>query len=111
MSSQLEVAAQEAEWASIKFKQVEYMAERIGGTYKGTITGFIEHGMFVREEETHAEGMVRFRDIKDDHYVYDKKNARAKGERTGKIFMLGDTLRIKVMKVDVEKRLIDYTLV
>ena len=109
-SSQLEVAAQDAERASIKLKQTEYLAGFIGGTREGVITGLTERGFFVRENETLAEGLVHLRDLKDDYYVLDDTSFRIVGSKKKKTYTLGDKVRIKIKAVDTEKRLIDYTL-
>src|SRR3989344_3018449 len=109
--SHMERIAQEAEWASIKYKQTEYMAERIGRVYDGMITGINERGIFVRENNTFAEGMIRFRDMKDDYYIYDEKTLTARGQKKKKSYRLGDKVRIKVLRTNLEKRFIDYEIV
>ena len=109
-SSQLEVVAQDAERMSVKLKQAEYMSRYIGGIREGTITGMTERGFFVRENETLAEGLVHLRDLKDDYYVLDNTSFRITGPRRKKTYTLGDTVRIKIKSVDLERRLIDYTL-
>jgi len=109
-SSQLEVVAQDAERMSVKLKQAEYMSRYIGGIREGTITGMTERGFFVRENETLAEGLVHLRDLKDDYYVLDNTSFRITGTRRKKTYTLGDTVRIKIKSVDLERRLIDYTL-
>jgi len=108
--TEMEIAADTAQRASIKYKQAEYMKEHVGKTYDGTITGVIEKGFFVRENDTFAEGMVRLRDIKDDYYVLEKTKFRLRGQKLGGTFSLGDRVRVRLKKVDVEKRLIDYEL-
>ena len=110
-SSQLEVSAQDAERASIKLKQVEYMSRFVGDIREGVITGMTERGFFVRENETLAEGLVHLRDLKDDYYVLDDTSFRIVGSKKKKTYTLGDKIRIKIKAVDMEKRLIDYTLV
>lgn len=110
-SSELEKKASEAERASIKYKQVEYMTERIGETFDGTITGVTEWGIYIEEKETKCEGMVKIRDIGDDFYQLDEKNYTLKGEKTGKKFTLGDSVKFKVVSADIERRVLDYALV
>ncbi len=110
LSSQLEVAAADAERSSIKYKQAEYLANYIGGIREGIITGLTERGIFVRENETFAEGMIHLRDLKDDYYLLDDTSFRITGRKRKKTYTIGANLRIKIMKVDVERRLIDYTL-
>ncbi|MEK7105910.1 MAG: S1 RNA-binding domain-containing protein, partial [Patescibacteria group bacterium] len=103
--------AAEAERASIKYKQVEYMSTRIGSKYAGIITGVTEWGLYVEEEKTKCEGMVRMRDLKDDYYTFDKKYMSIKGSKTHKKYTLGDKVQFEVKGVDRNKKTIDYTLV
>jgi len=110
-SSEREKDAQHAEWDSIKYKQVEYMSTRIGETYKGTITGFIKFGMFVREKETHAEGMIRFSTMSDGFYEFDEKKMVVRNKSTNKVFHIGDEIPIKVIDTDLDRRIIDYQLI
>lgn len=110
-SSELEKKASDAERASIKYKQVEYMTEHIGEEYDGTITGVTEWGIYIEEKETKCEGMIKIRDIGDDYYTLDEKNYTLKGEKTGRKFTLGDRVRFKVVSADMERRVLDYALV
>ncbi len=110
-ASEREVEATEAERESIKYKQIEYMKERIGQTFAGVISGVAEWGVYVEESETKAEGLVRLRDLKDDFYMLDKKNYRVVGEKKKKIFALGDSVKIKLVAADLETRTIDWALV
>jgi ribonuclease R len=110
-SSELEKKASDAERASIKYKQVEYMLEHVGETFAGTITGVTEWGMYVEEKDTKCEGMIKIRDLGDDFYTLDEKNYTIKGEKTGKKFTLGDSLKFKVVSADMERRVLDYALV
>jgi ribonuclease R len=110
-SSELEKKATDAERASIKYKQVEYMMEHIGEIFEGTITGVIEWGIYIEEKETKCEGMVKIRDLGNDYFSLDEKNYTIKGEKTGKKFTLGDTVKFKVVGADLEKRVLDYILV
>ena len=109
-SSQMEKKAAEAERASIKYKQAEYLQDQIGIEYKGLVSGVTEWGMYVEIEENKCEGMVRLRDITDDFYTLDEKNFAIIGQRKKKVYQLGDEVQIKVKKVDLEKRQIDFTL-
>ncbi len=106
-----EVGAVEAERASIAYKQVEYMAERIGKTYEGIISGVTKWGIFVEELSTKASGMIRMRDLKGDFYEFDKKAYSIIGKKTGKKYSIGDKVKIKVAAVDLKRKTIDYTLV
>lgn len=110
-ASAMEQTASDAERASIKFKQVEYMMERIGKTYTGIVSGVVKWGLYVEEEESRAEGLLHIKNIGDDFYTLDEKNYRLIGERTKKMFSLGDKIKIRVKGVDFEKRMIDYELV
>ncbi|WP_185213584.1 ribonuclease R [Sphingobacterium mizutaii] len=109
-SSQMEKKAAEAERASIKYKQAEFLQDQIGIEYTGIVSGVTEWGMYVEIEENKCEGMVRLRDITDDFYTLDEKNFAIIGQRKKKVYQLGDEVQIKVKKVDLEKRQIDFTL-
>ncbi len=110
-SSELEKKASDAERASIKYKQVEYMTGHVDETFDGTITGVSEWGVYVEENETKCEGMIKIRDLGDDFFSLDEKNYTIKGEKTGKKFTLGDTVKFKVVSADMERRVLDYSLV
>lgn len=110
-SSEMEKLAADAERASIKFKQAEYMSERVGKTFKGTISGVAEWGLFVEEEDTKCEGLIRIADLGDDFYIFEKENYRIIGKSKKKIYSLGDKLTFKVKSVDLERKSIDYELV
>lgn len=110
-SSELEKKASDAERASIKYKQVEYMSEHVGEEFHGTITGVTDWGIYIEEKETKCEGMVKIRDIGDDFYTLDEKNYSLKGEKTGRKFTLGDSVKFQVVSADMEKRVLDYKLV
>lgn len=107
-SSEREKRAADAERASIKYKQVEFMASMDPKlTYDGLISGVTEWGIFVEIVETKCEGMVRMADMDDDYYEYDEKNYCIVGRRRRKIYTLGDQVRVKIKKTDVDKRMID----
>lgn len=110
-ASQMEKKAADAERASVKYKQAEFLEENIGKEYDGIISGVTEWGMYVEIVENKCEGMVRLRDITDDFYVLDEKNYCIIGQRKKKVYQLGDDVRILVRKVDLAKRQIDFTLV
>lgn len=109
-SSERERRASEAERASIKYKQVEYMSERVGRIYRGVITGVTEWGMFVEMMDNKCEGMIRLRDMKDDFYYFDDKNFCVIGRRRKKKYRLGDEVDVLVHKVDMQRRQIDLQL-
>lgn len=107
-SSEREKRAADAERASIKYKQVEYMSMMEKGiTYDGLISGVTEWGIFVEIIETKCEGMIRMADMDDDYYEFDEKHYCIVGRRRRKVYTLGDQVRVKVKKTDVDKRLID----
>ena len=110
-SSAMEKRAADAERASIKYKQVEYLEENVGNTYAGIISGVTEWGMYVELTDNKCEGMIRLRDIADDFYVLDEKNYCIIGQRKKKKYQLGDEVQVKVKKVDLSKRQIDFTLI
>ncbi|HMP98648.1 MAG TPA: RNB domain-containing ribonuclease, partial [Cyclobacteriaceae bacterium] len=106
-SSEREKRAADAERASIKYKQVEFMTYAEQKVYDGIISGVTDFGIFVEIIETKCEGMVRLVDLKDDHYIFDEKNYRVIGRRRKKTFTLGDKVQVKVKKTDIDRRLID----
>lgn len=110
-SSAMEKRAADAERASVKYKQAEYLENNIGTEYKGIISGVTEWGMYVEIEENKCEGMIRLRDISDDFYVLDEKNYCIIGQRKKRKYQLGDEVMIRVKKVDLSKRQIDFTLI
>jgi ribonuclease R len=110
-SSEMEKKAADAERASVKYKQAEYLQDNIGAMYNGVISGVTEWGMYVQIIENNCEGMIRLRDISDDFYTLDEKNYAIIGQRKKKVDQLGDEVRIKVKNVDLVKRQIDFTLV
>ncbi|WP_316813817.1 ribonuclease R [Pedobacter heparinus] len=110
-SSAMEKRAADAERASIKYKQAEYLEENVGNTFAGIISGVTEWGMYVELTENKCEGMIRLRDITDDFYVLDEKNYCIVGQRKQKKYQLGDEVQVKVKKVDLAKRQIDFTLI
>lgn len=110
-SSLMEKKAADAERASVKYKQAEFLEGNIGEEFKGIISGLTEWGMYVEIIENKCEGMVRLRDLNDDFYVLDEKNYCIIGQRRKKKFQLGDEVTIMVKKVDLSKRQIDFTLV
>lgn len=110
-SSQMEKRAADAERASVKYKQAEYLQDNVGKEFEGIISGVTEWGMYVELVENKCEGMIRLRDINDDFYVLDEKNYCIIGQRKKRKYQLGDKVTIKVKKVDLSKRQIDFSLV
>jgi ribonuclease R len=110
-SSRMERLAAEAERASIKYKQVEYMSDKTGKEFEGIISGVTEWGIYVEIIENLCEGMVNIRELGDDYYEYDEDNYCIKGRSTGKVYTLGDKVTIEVVKADLQKKQLDYRLV
>lgn len=109
-NSEKEIRASEAERASIKYKQVEYMKEHIGETFNGTITGVTQWGMYVEDKETKCEGMISLRTMTDDFYKWNEKTYSITGEKTKKKYTLGDSVKFKIVAADMEKKTLDYVL-
>lgn len=107
-SSDREQLAANAERASIKYKQVEFMAEHVGLVYDGVISGITEWGVYVELVENKCEGMIPIRDLGDDYYVFDEKNYCLVGKRHGRRFQLGDEITIRVAKADLDKKQLDF---
>lgn len=109
-SSEMERVAADAERASIKYKQVEYMSQYIGEEFEGVISGVTDFGFFVELDNNHCEGLVSLRDLRDDYYHYVEEDFAIKGERGGRKFRLGDKVRIQVARTDLQKRFLDFIL-
>ncbi|HPT12407.1 MAG TPA: ribonuclease R, partial [Bacteroidales bacterium] len=109
-SSRRERLATDAERASIKYKQVEFMSDKIGRTFEGIISGVTEWGIYVELVENQCEGMVPLRDLQEDFFEYDEVNYCIRGRRTGKVYMLGDKVTVEVVKADLQKKQLDYRL-
>lgn len=109
-SSAMEQTAASAERASVKYKQVEFMGDRIGNVYEGVISGVTEWGIYVEINENKCEGMVPMRDLGDDYYEFDEKNYCLIGRRHHRKFSLGDPIKIKVARANLEKKQLDFTL-
>ncbi|HEY0652359.1 MAG TPA: ribonuclease R [Chryseosolibacter sp.] len=110
-SSEREKRAADAERASIKYKQVEYMTYAEKKVYEGLISGVTEWGIYVEIIETKCEGMIRMSDLTDDFYEFDEKKYRVIGRKTKKVYTLGDKITVKVKRTDIDKRLIDLVLI
>ena len=106
-----EIVADEAERDSIRLKQLEYLAERVGGVYDGIVSGVVRSGIFVELMGSMVEGFVSFSTIKDDYFVNEEGKHRAIGRRTGRTYKLGDRIRVIVVKVDLENKRSDFILV
>lgn len=110
-SSEMEQIAANAERASVKYKQVEFMGERLGMEFDGVISGVTEWGLYVELNENKCEGMIPMRDLGDDYYDFDEKNYCLIGRRHHKKFSLGDPVTIKVARANLEKKQLDFALV
>ena len=107
-SSDMERTASEAERASIKYKQVEFMSDKVGQNFDGVISGVTEWGIYVEITENKCEGMIKSRDLTGDNYIYDKENYRYIGRNTNKIYALGDNVKILVRSADLVKKQLDF---
>lgn len=110
-SSEREIVAAEAERSSIKYKLVEFMQDKVGFEFEGHISGLTEWGMYVEIEPTKIEGMVALRDIRSDYFEFDQDHYRIVGKRSRTVYNLGDPVRIKVQKANLDQKLLDYELV
>ncbi len=109
-SSDMEQLAANAERASIKYKQVEFMAQHVGKVFDGVISGVTEWGIYVELVENKCEGMIPIRDLDDDYYTFDEKNYCLVGRRYHKKFQLGDELTVRVAKANLDKKQLDFVL-
>ena len=110
-SSEMELVAANAERASIKYKQAEFLSERLGQEYDGVISGVTEWGLYVEINENKCEGLVPIRDLDDDYYEFDEKNYCVTGRSSHKINRLGDPIRRQNARVDLEKQQVDFALI
>lgn len=109
-SSEMEQIAQQAERDSIKYKMVEFMADKIGNEYDAHISGITSYGIYCEIDENHCEGMVAMRDLDDDYYEFDERNYCLVGRRRRHKYQLGDAVRIKVAKANVDKKQLDFVI-
>ena len=110
-SSEMEQLAATAERSSIKYKQVEYMADRLGEVFSGVISGVTEWGLYVELDDNKCEGLVPMRDLADDYYDFDEKNYCLVGRRHNNRYRLGDMVTVQVARADINKRMLDFVLV
>lgn len=109
-SSDMEQLAANAERASIKYKQVEFMADHIGQIYDGVISGVTEWGIYVELVENKCEGMIPIRDLDDDYYSFDEKNYCLVGRRYHRKYQLGDEITVKIAKANLDKKQLDFVI-
>ncbi|MEG8945959.1 ribonuclease R [Rosettibacter firmus] len=110
-ASERERTAVDAERLSVKLKQIEFLKGKVGERFQGIVSGITNFGIFVELSQTLAEGLIRYRDMEDDYYVFDEKNYSIFGKRTGRRIRLGDKVNVKLIRVDEEKREIDFALI
>ena len=108
--SMTERRADEATRDAVDWLKCEYMQEKVGETYPGRVTSVTSFGLFVELENIYVEGLVHITALDNDYYHYDPVKHRLTGERTGQTFRLGDPIRVKVVRVDLDERKIDFTL-
>ena len=109
-ASDLEKRAADAERASVKYKQAEYMLDKIGQEFDALISGVSKWGIFAEIIGTKCEGMIKLRDLDDDYYYLDEENFRVIGQRSGNVYKLGDKVRIRVKKIDLSRKQMDYII-
>ncbi len=109
--SDMEQVAANAERASIKYKQVEFMSDKIGQTFNGVVSGIQEWGIYVELNENKCEGMIPIRDLDDDFYVFDEKNYCLTGKRYNRTYRLGDEVVVRIKKTNLDKKQMDLELI
>lgn len=110
-STEMEIRAAEAERASIKYKQVEYMLDKVGQVFHGVISGVTEWGIYVELMENKCEGMVRLTHMKDDFYSFEEERYLIRGFNTGKTYQLGDLVKVRVVEANLAQRTIDFEFI
>lgn len=110
-SSDMEQLAANAERASIRYKQVEYMKDRLGQIYDGVISGVTEWGFYVELDDNMCEGLVPVRDLNDDFYEFDEKNFCLIGRNTHTRYTLGDRVKVQVARADLDRKQLDFALI
>ena len=110
-SSEKEQIATQAERDSVKYKEVEFMQDKVGQVFDGFVSGVTQTGMYVEIEPTKIEGMIPLRNIKSDYFIYDEKKFKLTGKSTHKVYTLGTPVRIRVFKANLEQKILDFELV
>jgi len=110
-SSVREQIATDAERASIKYKMVEFMQDKIGRMFDGHVSGLTEWGIYVEIDPTKVEGMIALREIRSDWYQFDEEKYETRGKASGRVFRLGDPIKVRVLRANLEQKIIDYELV
>ena len=109
-ASEMEKQAEEMERQSVKYKQAEYLQDKIGQVFEGLVSGVSKWGLFVELKGNKCEGMVRYEDLPGDYYYLDDDNFRVIGEETGRVIQLGDEVRVRIKSVDLFKRKMDFEM-
>jgi ribonuclease R len=109
-SSQKEKDAADAERGSIKYKQVEYMSARIGSEVTALVTGLAPHGIYLEDEHSKCEGMIKFRDLGTEFFTFDEKKYVVQGDQVS-TFRMGDVYKVKVVGADLETKTIDFQII
>ena len=109
--SERELIAAKAQRDSIKYKQAEYLQDKIGRVFKGVVSGVVDWGVYVEIIENKCEGMIRFKDLGSDVYMPDVDNYRVVGHNTGYVIQLGDEVMVIVKGVNLEKKTIDFAII
>lgn len=107
----MEQLATNAERASIKYKQVEYLADHLGEVYEGMISGVTEWGLFVELDDNMCEGLVPIRDLADDYYDLDEKNYSLVGRRSNVRYRLGDRVKVQIARANLDRKQLDFALI
>ena len=107
----MERKAAEAERTSVKYKQAEFLADKIGQVFPALISGVSKWGIYAEIEENKCEGMISLGTLQDDYYYLDEDNYQVIGRRYGRQYKLGDSIKIKVLRVDMEKKQMDFALI
>ncbi len=110
-STDMEIRAASAERSSVKYKQVEFMKDKIGEVFSGVISGITDWGIYVELEENKCEGMVSIRDLDDDFYIFDEKNYCLTGRHTKKTYQFGEAVKVEIVRANLERKQLDFKLV
>ena len=106
-----ELVASEAERASIKYKAVEFLADKVGEQFVGHVSGLTERGLYVELDDNHIEGMLFLRDMTDDFYRFDEQRYEVYGHSSGRVITLGTPLKVSIKNADMRRRIIDFDFV
>jgi ribonuclease R len=110
-STDMEIRAASAERSSVKYKQVEFMKDKIGEVFSGVISGITDWGIYVELEENKCEGMVSIRDLDDDFYIFDEKNYCLTGRHTKKTYQFGEAVKVEIVRANLERKQLDFKIV